>query len=95
MMDFKVTPDEGDEYEVTATSRDVYVFEKTHKGKSFNGVMTDMHMTDLYALAHIASRRQQLYTGSLDEFAKTCDIDPINSDDDDPDPTQPEASPGA
>lgn len=94
MFDFTVKPDGGDEFRVTATSRDVYVFEKATKGRrSMAAITTDMHMSDMYGLAHLAATRQQLFTGSLDEFAAGCDID--LADDEEPDPTRPDQSPEA
>jgi hypothetical protein len=46
-------------------------------------------MADMYKLAHLASKRQQLFNGTLDEFASSCDID--FEEEEEPDPTQPEA----
>lgn len=80
MIDFEVTPDAGEMYKVTATSRDVYVFEKTNKGKSFAQIMNDVHMTDMYRLAHLAAKRQQMFDGTLDDFVGSVDITPIEDD---------------
>jgi hypothetical protein len=89
MFEFTIRPDDADEYKVTATSRDFYVFERTTKGRSFADVGTNLHMADMYKLAHLASKRQQLFNGTLDEFASSCDID--FEEEEEPDPTQPEA----
>lgn len=91
MITFTIRPDGGKPYPLTATSRDVFVYEKTNKGKSFASIMNDLHMSDMYGLAHLAARRQQLFAGTLAEFAESCDLD--MEDDDEADPTQPEASP--
>lgn len=94
MFDFTVKPDGGDEFRVTATSRDVYVFEKATKGRrSMASITTDMHMSDMYGLAHLAATRQQMFTDSLDQFAASCDIDLVDVEE--PDPTPPARSPEA
>lgn len=91
MIDFKVQPDGKDEYEVKATSRDIYLWEKTGRGRSFQRLTSDLHMEWMYEVAHIASRRQQLFTGSLDEFVNSCELHFEKEDtDEDPDPTWPE-----
>lgn len=90
MIEFKVRPAHGEPYTVTATSRDVFVFEKVSRGRTMSHFKIDLRMEDMYRLAHIASKRQQLFAGSLDEFAEACDLE--FEDDDDLDPTQPEAS---
>lgn len=93
MIGFKVVPEGGDEYEVTATSRDVYLFEKLNKGKTFQSLVNNLEMGDMYRLAHLASKRQQLFTGTLEEFTDSCDLE-VNSDDEEPGPTPPEVSTG-
>jgi hypothetical protein len=95
MISFKVTPENGEPYRVTATARDVLTWEKTSKGKSFTALMSDPHLADLYRIAHLASWRQQLFTGSLPDFESTCEID--MEDDEEPDPTQsaPSAEPSS
>jgi hypothetical protein len=89
LITLKVTPDGGDEYTVTATSRDVFVWEKANRNRTFGALMQDMAMVDLYKLAHIASRREGLYTGSLSEFTEQCEIAQGDEEDDaEPDPTR-------
>lgn len=92
MFDFKVTPDSGAPFEVTAGSRDVLVWEKTGKGRNVSKFRNAMEMRDLYALAHIASRRQGLYSGELRDFEESVEIDIVEDEDDDAEvPTPPEA----
>jgi hypothetical protein len=75
MIVVKVTPDDGEAYELTIAARDVLVWEKTSKGNpSFLDFLEDMNLRDLYKMAHIAAWRQQLFAGTLDEFEKTCDV---------------------
>lgn len=91
MMEFTVKPDGDDPYKLEATSRDVFIWEKVTKN-SLGKLQGDISMTAMYQLAHIAAKRLQLFTGTLDEFVACCDLDfeqPANVD-----PTQPGASPG-
>lgn len=90
MIEFTIAPDDGDPYEVTATARDVLLWEKTTKGRSFAALMDDVRMTDMYALAHAASRRQRLFTGTLAEFERDCELEFEEAEE--PDPTQPDLS---
>lgn len=91
MQKFKVTPDEGAEYEVQADSRDVLVWEKTNRegrtvanwGAEGGGAA----LGDLYAIAHAASKRQGLTELTRDQFEKTCVI--LVLQEGDPDPTPP------
>lgn len=90
MFEFKITPEHGDSFEVTATSRDVLVWEKTTKGRTMKSLRDDLAINDLYKIAHLASKRQQLFTGTLQEFEETCDLD--FEEEEEPDPTQSGAS---
>lgn len=92
MITFKVSPDGLDSYEVTAGSRDVLTWEKTGKNRVFSQWVNNQSMTEMYALAHIASRRLGLWTGTLPEFEQQCDIEPVSEDEGEADPTQSAAS---
>lgn len=96
MFDFTITPDGAEPYPLTASSRDVLAWEKTGKGRSFQTLLTDRRLVELYSLAHIASKRQGLFDGSLAEFEESCDLragrDDQDEDADGPDPTQPAPS---
>lgn len=92
MIGFKLTPDDGETFEVTAKSRDVYLWEKTSKGKSFKQLMDSMSMVDLYAIAHLAAKRTGQFDGTLDEFSKTVDLDFETEDEPDPTPAAPGAA---
>lgn len=83
MFDFKVTPDDGDEFTVTADSRDVLAFERASKSRTLGNLVEDRSYVDLYRLAHIASKRQGNFTGTLDEFEKTCVLDTVDDEDQD------------
>lgn len=85
MIDFGITPDGGNHYKVTATARDILAWEK-RTGKSWSLIRDGLPMGDLYNIAHVASLRQGMFSGNLDEFEKTVDIDPGGNDE--PDPTQ-------
>ena len=94
MITLKVTPDNGDAYEVTATSRDVLTWEKTTGSKkSFVDLVESPNLIDLYTVAWLASWRQKLTTAkNYKEFEETCEVTGLDKDEepnDEPDPTQP------
>lgn len=92
MIEFKVEPEGGESYDLKAGTRDALVWERTSKGnRSFTDLMTSMNMVDLYHLAHIAAKRQGLFTGSLRDFEETCDLH-FETEASEPDPTPPAAS---
>ncbi|GAB3812088.1 hypothetical protein [Kribbella italica] len=86
MLTLKVTPDDGEPWNVKAHTRDVLVWEKASKGKSFTDLLVSPNLTDLYKVAHIAAKRQQLFSGTLQEFETQTDIEMIGEDEE-PDPT--------
>ncbi|TKG58050.1 hypothetical protein [Prauserella endophytica] len=75
MIDFKIRPDGGEPFEVTATTRDILNWEKVTKGASLKQLMEDLHAGDLYKVAHFASKRTQQFTGTLQEFEQSCDLE--------------------
>lgn len=87
MFDFKIQPDGGDEFTVTAGSRDVLVWEKTTKGASFGSIADGLKLADLYKIAHIAAKRHGLFNGTLAEFEASCELDMVAQEE--PDPTRP------
>lgn len=87
MWKFVVRPDDGEKFEVVATSRDVKKWEQTNRGSSYAGLMRDLRLTELYKIAHLASHRQGLFTGTLKDFEDNCDLSV--QEEDEPDPTQP------
>ena len=95
MIEFSIEPDGGDRYTVTADSRDVYVWEKTSRDKvSFQQLMETLQMTEMYRLAHIASRRQGMFSGTLDEFAAGCILH-FDPEVEEADPTPPAPTAGS
>lgn len=85
MITLKVTPDEGEPYEVTASSRVIYQWERTHRNRSFND-LAEPRMDVLYELAHFTAQRFGRFDGTLGDFIAACDIQPIKGEE--PDPTQ-------
>lgn len=77
MINFKIVPDDGDSWEVTATSRDVLVFERVTKGRTFNALADDLHMADIFRLAYLASKRQGMYNGTEKEFEQTHEVETV------------------
>lgn len=89
MFRFKVMPDEGEAYELAATSRDIATWERTNKAASLGRLQSDMRMSDLYKIAHLAAVRQGLYEGAAKDFEASADLDVL--DEDEADPTRPAA----
>lgn len=88
MIQFNVTPDGGETYQLKATSRDIYIWEKTHRGKVFGAIAEAPPMVDLYEIAHQAARSQGLFSGTLDEFVNSHLIEGTQGEGE-PDPTRP------
>ena len=87
MITFTVRPDGDEPYELVADSRDVLGWEKQSKGrKTFMGLMETLNLIDMYAVAHIASKRQGKFPGELAEFERTCALE--FDTEEEPDPTQ-------
>jgi hypothetical protein len=84
---FTLTPDDGEPFQVKATSRDVLVWERTTKGASLSSLLENRRMADLYRIAHAAGRRTGMVTVEAAEFERTHDLEMV--DDDEPDPTPP------
>jgi hypothetical protein len=95
MMTFKVIPDGGEPYQVTAHSRDVLVWEKSGKGRTFSQLADHLSMTDMYGLAFVAARRQGMFSGTLQDFEQSADMMPVDVDEDDEDPDPTHAAPSA
>lgn len=75
MIDFKLTPDGGESYEVKATTRDILNWEKTNKGASLKRLMEELQMGDLYQVAYFAAARTRQFTGPLQDFQDTVDLE--------------------
>ncbi len=75
LVRFKITPEGGDPYTVEVFSRDVLMWEKTGRDRSYAALMKQQDMVPLYALAYVASRRAGLYTGTQADFEETCDLE--------------------
>lgn len=87
MIEVRIVPDEGDPYDLTVTSRDVMAWERTTKGMTFAKFQEQFSMTHLYNLAYRAAMRTRKFTGTLDDFESTVDIDLLEGDSDETDPT--------
>lgn len=73
---------------IEADTGDVYFWEKTHHGKSLNSLMESKSMVDLYELAHVAAKRQDMFDGSVDALARGYALDMEDDDQAEPDPTR-------
>lgn len=91
MITFEVKPDNGTAYEVTATPRDVLLWERQVRGAKFSNFASPSY-EDIYGLAFFASKRQRLFDGNRALFEETCEVQPIeDAEDYEPDG---EAEPG-
>lgn len=71
MFTFKLTNDDGTETTVKADSRDVLMWERTSKSnESYTDFITGMSLDKFYRLAHVAAKRQGVFTGKLADFEK-------------------------
>lgn len=89
MFTFKISPDGGTPYEVVATSRDIARWEKLTKGATMKRLETEYRIIDLYAVAYHAAVRHEQYQGTLAEFQDSADLELLDGDDDESDPTRP------
>lgn len=87
-LPIEVTPDGGDPVRVVATSRDIRQWEKVNKEFSFTN-MASVRMTDFYGIAWKACVRQGVFTGALADFESTHDLDILNDEEEETDPTPP------
>lgn len=75
MYDFTMTPDEGEPYDITATSRDIAVWERTGYQNSLKALLEAPTMKAFYSLAYTACRRQgRTVPDSLDGYMGTTDL---------------------
>lgn len=76
MITFTLTPDYGDPLTVEADSRDIYVWEKTGKGRSLGMLKDNVPMAEMYPIAHIACRRLgEDVPGKIEDFVRAYKLD--------------------
>jgi hypothetical protein len=70
VITFEITEVEtGETTELKADSRDVLVWEKTSRSnETYIDLITGMSLVKFYRLAHIAAKRQEVFSGKLAEF---------------------------
>lgn len=91
---------DGQQHQVTAVPYDLLVWEKTAKGKRIGDLLpvapdgtmdfTRLSLVEIYRLAHIAARRERVFTGTLDEFERNVVVTLAGAEA--PDPTPPARS---
>lgn len=96
MIKFRVKPEGGEPYELVATSRDVFTWERTNRTNHvFADLAEHQSMRDMYEVAHCAAQRLGLFTGTLADFQDTCDLEEMEGNAQTAvDPTQPAQSAG-
>lgn len=83
MFTFKVTPDDGETFEVGTTSRDIVKWESMGKGRSVGSLIESMRMTDITDLAYLSSDRAGLFAGDIRDFRAHADIEILKDDEGD------------
>jgi predicted Rdx family selenoprotein len=87
MLPFKIIPDDGEPFEIVATSRDVAKWERVTKGATFGALEVEKKISDLYKIAYHAAKRLGHWDGTLAEFEASCDFDLLDEEQNEPDPT--------
>ena len=84
MFNFRVTPDSGQPFGLTAGMRDVRWWEKTHRGRSMGMLQSAAGVSAgvLFEIAYSAARRQGLVPDTMtgDAFADAFEIDVETAD---------------
>lgn len=79
MFQFRVTPDRGEPFDLTAGMRDVRWWEKTHRGRSMGMLQSAAGVSAgvLFEIAYSAARRQGFVPDTMtgDAFADAFEID--------------------
>lgn len=96
MFRFKITPEDGNPYELVASSRDVLQWERRNKGASMSRLQAEMRMTDVYKIAYFAATRQNGYPGTEADFTDEVDLELLDDEEEDEEvPTNTAVSAGA
>jgi hypothetical protein len=85
MFDFKITPvgEDQEPFTVSCTSRDIYVWEKSGRGRTVAHFSTGGSMEAFYQLAYITCRRTKKFEGTQAEFVDQVDLELDGDDKDD------------
>jgi hypothetical protein len=89
VIDLRVIPDDGEPYQVTARGRQILVWEQISRNNTLLRLNEAPTMPDLYFLAHLVAVKDGKFTGTLEEFKSSVDIEPIPANEDDEVPTRP------
>lgn len=83
MFEFTIKPDGADEYQLTADSRDISMWERTTHKASVGQLVEDMKMSELEKIACFAARRAGRFDGEMDRFRAECAIEFHEDDEED------------
>lgn len=67
MFEFRIVPDDGEAFDLTAGMRDLVMWEKTHRGRALAQVGDGLSASMVYEIAFSACRRQQVLPRDLTE----------------------------
>lgn len=79
MFEFELTFDGDQPITITAGMRDVARWEMNGEGRKVDD-LKNPSIASLFELAYFASRRQKLFSGTLDEFLDVCDLMPVQKE---------------
>lgn len=74
MYSIRVIPDGDRPYTIESSMRDVLAWEKQQPGRAAQQLSDNIHIADLYWVAHRAAKRQGRYEGTLKDFEDSCDV---------------------
>lgn len=89
MFDIRVIPDEGEPYRVTINTRQIMAWENVHRDNTLARLNTNPRLADHYFLAYLKAKSLGLFTGSLDEFKGSADLEVLTGEEDTSGPTRP------
>lgn len=94
MLTLKVIPDDGDPYKLVAGSRQIMLWESTGRNNTLARLNDNPSMADFYFIGHLAAVKAGKFTGSLEQFKDSVDIEMIPPSEDGESPTLPGHIPG-
>ncbi len=83
MISYRLTPEDGEPFQITADSRDVIAWESRKAGRHLGMIQATPRMTDLAELAWLAATRQKRWTGDLSDFRTGVVVLPLGEQDTD------------
>ena len=80
MINLRVIYD-GEQHDIVVRSRQVVVWEQVSRGNTLTRLNDAPNVADFYFLAHLVEVKEGRFTGSLQEFMSSVDVQPLPPDD--------------